>query len=187
MNKQVMYKNGDLIEYEILKLVEPNDPILRTPTKDIDFTTAKTDFINHIMYSLTKTLDQLGGLGLSANQVGLEHRACAVNMGEELWVLFNPYVIESSTTTSKFREGCLTFPGLYLTLNRPEHIRVRFQAAGGQEVIKEFDGLTAVVLQHEIDHLDGVVFTDKISPIKLDIAKRKVKTNLKKLKRAGRL
>jgi hypothetical protein len=72
---------------------------------------------------------------------------------------------------------------LYLKLKRPDHIKVRFQAIGGQVVEHEFDGLTAVCVQHEIDHLDGKVFTDLVSPIKLEQAKRKIKQNLKKMRR----
>jgi tRNA A37 methylthiotransferase MiaB len=69
-----------------------------------------------------------------------------------------------------------------LKLKRPSHIKVKFQAIGGQEVEQEFDGLTAVCIQHEIDHLNGIMYTDKVSSIKLDQAKRKVKQNLKKMR-----
>ena len=184
MAKMIKYINNELIEYELLPLVDFYDPILRTPTKPIDFSTAIDTDISYLMYSLSETLNQMGGLGLSANQVGISKRVCAVNMGEQIWVMFNPYIIEKSEITSKYSEGCLSYPGLYLNLNRPNHIKVKFQAIGGQEVVKEFDGLTAVVIQHELDHLDGVVFTEKVSPIKLDQAKRKTKTILKRMKRA---
>jgi peptide deformylase len=123
------------------------------------------------------------GLGLSANQVGLRDRVCAINMGEQIWTMFNPEIIEKSETLADYSEGCLSYPGLYLKLNRPDHIKVRFQAIGGQIVEHEFDGLTAVCIQHEIDHLDGKVFTEKVSSIKLEQAKRKVKSNLKKLRK----
>ena len=184
MAKMVKYINNELIEYDLLSLVDFYDPILRTPTKPIDFSTALESDITHLLYSLSETLSKMEGLGLSANQVGISKRACAVNMGEKIWVMFNPYIVEKSETISKYSEGCLSYPGLYLNLNRSNHIKVKFQAAGGQEVVKEFDGLTAVVIQHELDHLDGVVFTEKVSPIKLDQAKRKTKTILKKMKRA---
>ena len=184
MAKMIKYKDGDLIEYEILSLVDFYDPILRQPTIPFDMLTAKQEDVEYYMYTLKETLEKQSGLGLSANQVGLTKRVCAINMGDQIWIMFNPYIIERSEELSQYSEGCLSYPGLYVKVGRSNHIKVKFQAAGGQEIIKEFDGLTAVIIQHELDHLDGVVFTDRISPIKLDQAKRKIKTNLKNMARA---
>lgn len=183
MAKHVKYYNGHLIEFDILKLVDFYDPILRRPTKPFEFNDEKSkDRASYIGFSLAETLDKLQGLGLSANQVGLDVRACALNMGNQIWTLFNPEIIERSTETfTDFAEGCLSYPGLYLKIPRHRKIKVRFQAIGGQFVEQEFEGLTAVCLQHELEHLDGIVYTDKVSPIKLEMAKRKVKTNIKKM------
>lgn len=180
----VKYYKGDLVEYEIFKLVDFYDPILREPTVPMKFDTVEElKRANYLAFSLSETLSELQGLGLSANQVGLKERVCVINMNTEIWVMFNPEIIEQSMIPANYAEGCLSYPGLYLKLNRPDHIKVRFQAVGGQIVEHEFDGLTAVCIQHEIDHLDGKLYTDKVSPIKLDQAKRKVKTNLKKMRR----
>jgi peptide deformylase len=184
MTQKVKFYKGDLVKYEVYKLVDWYDPILREPT--IPFTwdeDAKFLRAEYIGFSLAETLNTMQGLGLSANQVGLKDRVCAVNMGEQIWVMFNPEIIESNSVPAEYAEGCLSYPGLYLKLNRPNHIKVRFQAIGGQIVEQEFDGLTAVCVQHEIDHLDGKLFTEKVSPIKFEQAKRKVKQNLKKMKR----
>ena len=174
---------GDLVEYEIYKLVDFYDPILRQPTTPIKLETLE-DFkqAHYIAFSMAETLSKLEGLGLSANQVGLPWRVCAINMGEEIWTMFNPEIIDRSYTIADYQEGCLSYPGLYLKLNRPDHIKVRFQAVNGQSIEREFDGLTAVCIQHEIDHLDGIMYTDKVSSIKLDQAKKKVKHNLKRMK-----
>ena len=166
---------------EILKLVDFYDPILRQPTVPYDFNNRKD--AEYIAYSLVETMSHYGGLGLSANQVGLKDRVCVVNMGNQAWVMFNPQIIETSGKIADFQEGCLSYPGLYVKCNRLDHIKVRFQALGGQFVEQEFDGLTAVCIQHELDHLDGIVYTSRISPINLEKAKRKVKTNLKKIAR----
>ena len=104
-------------------------------------------------------------------------------MGEKIWMMINPVITESGTETSDYKEGCLSFPGLYLKVSRPAHIKVRFQAVNGEFIEQEFDGLTATVIQHEVDHLNGICYTDLVSPITLDREKRKVKTNLKKMKR----
>ncbi len=186
--KRVKVVNGDLIEYEIHDLVDYYDPILRQPTKPFVFTGTSENLkeSEYLAYSLAETLGELQGIGLSANQVGLPWRVCALNMGKEIWTLFNPEIIyKSETLNTEFQEGCLSYPGLYLKIPRPNHIKVKFQAIGGQFVEQEFDGLTAVCIQHELDHLNGIVYTDLVSPIKLDQAKRKVKKNIKKIKRAS--
>ena len=183
MTKMIKTYKGDLVEYEIYKLIDYYDPILRQPTKPMKLETVD-DFkeAHYMAFSLAETLDKLQGLGLSANQVGLPWRVCAVNMGTEIWTMFNPEIIERSETTTDYQEGCLSYPGLYLKLQRPDYVKVRFQAVNGNFIEQEFNGLTAVCVQHEIDHLDGVMYTDKVSHMKLEQAKRKVKQNVKKMK-----
>jgi len=132
---------------------------------------------------VAETMQKHGGLGISANQVGINKRVCAVSADGKIWIMFNPYITYRSETVSNLLEGCLSYPGLYVKIPRAETIRVRFQAIGGQHTEQEVTGLTSVCIQHELDHLDGIVYTDRVSPIKLDQAKRKVKTNLKKIQR----
>jgi peptide deformylase len=182
MSKMIKYYNGNLVEYEIFKLVDFYDDILKTPTVPWDFNTRPHSESESLAFSLAETMSKLGGLGLSANQVGLKDRVCVINMGKEAWVMFNPVIVYKSETLSNFSEGCLSYPGLFLKLARSNNIKVQFQTAGGDVIEKEFDGLTAVCVQHEIDHLDGIRYTDKVSPIKLEQAKRKIKTTLKKMK-----
>jgi peptide deformylase len=181
MSKKIKFVNGQMIEYEIYKLVDCYDPILYKPTQEVDF---DAHDVPYMCISLAETLSDMGGLGLSANQVGVPYRICAINMGEKIWMMVNPKIIWKSEDKSSFKEGCLSFPGLYLDIGRPAHIKVRFQAVGGDVIEHEFDGLTATVIQHEIDHLDGICYTKLVSPIKLDQAKRKIKKNLKTMRRA---
>lgn len=185
MTKKVKFVNGNMMEYEILPLVSQYDKILREPTKPVDFETMPGNEIAYMAMSLMESCNFHHGLGLSANQVGLPYRMCAINMlgQDKIWCLINPVVLERSETKSKFKEGCLSFPGLFLDIGRPESVTVEFQAINGEKLVQEFDGLTATCVQHEIDHLDGVVYTDLVSKVKLDMAKRKVKTNLKKMRR----
>lgn len=184
MAKVVKYHNGALVEYEILKLVDFYDPILRQPTIPVKLeTAADRKHADTIALSLAETLAKTQGLGLSANQCGRTERMFAINMGEQIWTLINPEIIEKSDTVSDLAEGCLSYPGLYLKLKRSDHIKVKFQAINGEWIEQEFDGLTAVCIQHEIDHLDGKIFTSAVSPIKLEQAKKKVKQNLKRWKK----
>jgi len=187
MAKMIKYYKDMLIEYDLMELVDYYNPILRKPTIPYDFNAADSHKnAIYLMFSLSETLNATGGLGLSANQVGLSNKVCVVNMGDEIWTLFNPEIIDQSEVKTEYAEGCLSYPGLYLKLNRPDHIKVRFQAVTGEFIEREFDGLTAVCVQHEIDHLNGILFTDNMSQLKLERAKRKVKTNLKKMKRVAR-
>jgi peptide deformylase len=186
MSKRIKFVNGNMIEYEIRQLVDFYDPILRQPTVPFDFTskTSRKD-AEFIAYTLAETMSHYGGLGLSANQIGLKDRVCAINMGKEAWTMFNPEIIDHNFVPAQYSEGCLSYRGLYIKCNRYDHINVRFQAIGGEFIEQEFNGLTAVCVQHEIDHLNGIVFTDRISPINLEKAKRKVKSNLKKMGKIG--
>lgn len=184
MAKVVKYHNGSLVEYEIYKLVDFYDPILRQPTIPVKLETAEDrKHADTVAISLAETLAKTQGLGLSANQCGRTERMFAINMGEQIWTLINPEIVEKSESVSELAEGCLSYPGLYVKLKRPDHIKVKFQAIKGEWIEQEFDGLTAVCIQHEIDHLDGKMFTDFVSPIKLEQAKRKVKQNLKRWKK----
>ena len=183
MPKMIKLYKGDLVEYEVYKLVDYYDPILRQPTVPFKFESVEDNKRAHyIAFSMAETLGTLEGLGLSANQVGMNERFCAINMGHEVWTMFNPQIISHSLVPSKYQEGCLSYPGLYLKVPRWDAITVRFQAINGEFVEKEFTGLTAVCIQHELDHLDGVLFTNKVSQINLERAKRKVKKNLKQMK-----
>lgn len=180
----IKYVSGNLIEYELFKLVDYYDPILKTPTELFEFkdeTSLKE--ASFLGYSLSETLQKLQGLGLSANQVGINKRICVINMGDKNWIMFNPKIVWKSEELSTFSEGCLSYPGLFLKVKRSKSIKVQFQAMNGQWVEQQVDGLTAVCIQHELDHLDGIRYTDRVSPIKLEQAKKKVKNTLKKMSR----
>ena len=120
-----------------------------------------------LLDDMRETLEESGGVGLAAVQVGVLRRAVLVietNVpeGEEEYVieLINPEVIEASGE-QEGAEGCLSFPGEYGIVKRPMHVKVRAQDRHGEWFEVEGDGLTARCFCHEIDHLDGVVFTDK--------------------------
>jgi len=183
MAKMIKTYKGDLVEYEIYKLVDFYDPILREPTVPFKFESIEDNKRAHyIAFSMAETLGKLEGLGLSSNQVGHKERFCAINMGNEIWTMFNPEIVTHSYVPSNYQEGCLSYPGLYLKIDRWENVTVKFQAINGDWVQETFSGLTAVCVQHELDHLDGIVYTDKVSSFRLEQAKRKVKKNVKRIK-----
>jgi len=157
-----------------MNLVDKNDPILRTPTEKFNFLSPPFD---PILFSkdIVKYMYDKGGLGLAANQVGVPYSIFAMRGAPENFVCFNPVVVWSSNSLIELEEGCLSFSGLLLKIKRPQHIRVRFNTPNGDILTKKFTGLSARIFQHEYDHLQGKVFTDLVSKLKLDMALKKLK------------
>jgi peptide deformylase len=188
MSKKIKFVDGNMVDYEILNLVDSYDPILRERCKEVDFEKMPGNYVAQLALSLMESLNEHQGLGLSANQVGIGARMCAINMLEEkkIYCLINPRIVSIAETTSKYKEGCLSFPGLFLEIERPSWVEIEFQAANGEKMTKRFEGIYATCVLHELDHLDGIVFTTRVSSIKLDMARRKIKQNLRKIKRITR-
>jgi peptide deformylase len=120
------------------------------------------------------------GIGLAANQIGLTKNVFAIGSENiqgfpKPFAVFNPKIISFSTETELFKEGCLSFPGLWLNIKRPKTIQVEYQNSRGDVIEAEIDGLIARCFQHEYDHLKGVCFVDIVSPMKLQLAMQKLR------------
>ena len=121
-----------------------------------------------------------GGIGLAANQVGLAKRVFVMGSNNiegfpAPFALFNPRIIEASSEMVLDREGCLSYPGLFLTINRAEWIVAEYQDSQGNTKEVKIDGYLAKCFQHELDHLDGICFVDKVSQMKLNLAMKKLR------------
>jgi peptide deformylase len=186
MSRKISFVDGEMVEWEILKLVDQYDPILRTPTIPVNFDVATGQNIAYASMSLMKTCEYHNGLGLAANQVGIKYSMCAINHIDEnkVFCLINPVITSRSPEMSSYNEGCLSFPGLFLKIPRNSWVEVSFRAGNGTEMTKKFEGIWATCVQHELDHLAGICYTDLVSPIKLDIAKRKIAQNMRKIRKA---
>ena len=121
------------------------------------------------------------GIGLAANQIGLPYR-CFIARTDPIKVVFNPVVTSTFEDDVIMPEGCLTYPGLFVKIRRPEKIRVRYKNELGQPVAETFQGLTARVFQHETDHLNGIDYLSRANKIHLDQAKRKFKIRKRRMK-----
>lgn len=110
------------------------------------------------------------GIGLAANQVGVPYRIFAMRGHPENFVCFNPKLVQPSEMVISLEEGCLTYPGLLVKIKRPQHIRVRFTKPNGETITKQFTGMTARIFQHELDHLDGIIFYNKANRVHRDKA-----------------
>jgi len=113
------------------------------------------------------------GLGLSANQVGQPYRVFVMRTGEKPFAVFNPRVVDVSNNELSMKEGCLSFPLLYLNVKRPDSIRIRFQDETGETRTEKFIGMTARIALHEFDHMLGKVYTQKASQYETQRAMRK--------------
>lgn len=148
-----------------LTILEFPDPRLRTraiPVETVD------DELNTLIDDMFETMYAAPGIGLAATQVDVHKRLLVVDVSSdnsEPNALINPEIIELDGETMT-EEGCLSVPGYYEEVKRAEHIRVRFLDRKGEEVELQAEGLLAVCIQHEIDHLDGKLFVDYISEAK---------------------
>lgn len=161
-----------------MELVKANDPILTTVCENFDFRNPPFDPIE-FSKELVKHMYDWNGMGLAANQVGVPYRIFAMRGSPENFVCFNPKIVQPSEAEIALDEGCLTFPGLYVKIKRPQHVRVRFTTPNGETITKQFTGMTARIFQHEIDHLDGIVFYNKANRIHRDRALDKWRKGVK--------
>lgn len=134
------------------------EPVLREKSKPVSKFDSK---LSKLIKKMHKTMKNADGVGLAAPQVGHLLRVVTVDVGEGLIALVNPEIIDKSKERCEFDEGCLSFPGVTIDITRPEEIRVAYLDEKGNKNVLDADGLLARVIQHEIDHLDGVLIIDK--------------------------
>jgi peptide deformylase len=163
-----------------LDLVEPTAEVLHKAPQPFNFE-ANGDSAQSVANVLFERMKQLGGVGLSANQVGLDMRVFVMGLGETKIAVFNPIIIKYSKTEELFNEGCLSYPGIMLAINRPTKITATYQDQTGKFIEQEFNGLTARIFQHEYDHMNGTDYTQRVSKFKLDFAKKKFENRRKKI------
>ncbi|MBU2614172.1 MAG: peptide deformylase [Elusimicrobia bacterium] len=166
----------------VLPIVKYPDPILKKKTKIIKSINAKT---KKLIKDMSDTLKNAKGLGLAANQVGVPIKILIISIPDENknqveLVLINPEITQKKDSCSQ-EEGCLSFPGLYLTIKRAKSVKIKAVDDKGQIIEFIGDGLLARVLQHEIDHLEGKQFIDRLSIL----SKLKVKSEIKRRIKAG--
>lgn len=171
------------VQIEIYPLVPETHSALRKVLPEFNFSDPPMD-PNTFASSLVETCKKYGALGLSANQCGYEYRVFVMGSGDDYVAFFNPKIVDSSTETIRIEEGCLTFPDLFLNVERPSEVMVEYQDFTGQWKTIKFTGLTARCFQHELDHLNGKVYTEHVKPLALQMAmkkKNKLKAKRQKL------
>ena len=151
------------------------DPILRQVSKSIETVDSE---VKKLADDMLETMYDAPGIGLAAIQIGVARRMLVLDVakdGEDKkpLVFINPEIVASSAERSVYEEGCLSIPDYYAEVERPAAITVRHLDRDGKEQVTEADGLLATCLQHEIDHLNGVLFIDHISKLKREMVIRK--------------
>ncbi len=152
------------------------DPVLREPAQEV---VDLGEDVKVLVKDMLETMYHAEGIGLAAPQVGVSSRVIVVDLrgAEEdpvgLVALVNPRVVESSRKKDRAPEGCLSIPGMEEVVERPSSVTVEGLDPEGEPVFLEVSGLLARALQHEIDHLDGVLFIDRVSPLKRRMLLRK--------------
>jgi peptide deformylase len=149
------------------------DPVLRTKALDVS---GPDDTLRRLVEDMFETMKSYNGVGLAANQVGVLQRVLVVDVpldeGEHArFAMINP-VIERRSGSENGEEGCLSIPGLYEDVSRSLEIRVKALDEWGKPFELEAEGYLARVIQHEVDHLDGVLFVDRLSPLKRQFLRR---------------
>jgi peptide deformylase len=158
----------------IRDILEFPDPRLRTQAAPVS---EVTDATRALIDDMFETMYAAPGIGLAATQVDVHERVLVIDISEDQsapLVFINPEVTVLDPVLGEYDEGCLSVPGFYETVCRPQRVRVSALDRHGEPFTRELEGLLAICLQHEIDHLDGKLFVDYISPLKRQRIRKKL-------------
>jgi peptide deformylase len=164
-----------------MQLITSPNPILKQKAIHWDFD--KDTNAKDLEIDMVQLMVENNGIGLAANQVGLLKRVFAIHLKDQVpFCMFNPYILYGDNDMVTDLEGCLSFPKLFFEVPRHKNITAGYVDRDGNKRIIELTGIDARCFQHELDHLDGICYTEHISPLKLAMAKKKL---LKKRKYNG--
>ena len=158
----------------VLNILEFPDSRLRTEAEPV---TQVSDAHRALIDNMFETMYDAPGIGLAATQVNVHERILVMDISEdqsEPLVFINPEIEVLDPELGEYDEGCLSVPGFYETVNRPQRITVTALGRDGERFTRELEGLLAICLQHEIDHLDGKLFVDYLSPLKRQRIRKKL-------------
>nr|WP_156299282.1 peptide deformylase [Streptobacillus canis] len=146
-------------------------PILRKKSEEV---TEFNDELRATLDEMVETMRLAKGIGLAANQVGIDKRFFVLEIEDEVFKVVNPEIVKFGEEIVEFEEGCLSIPGIYKKVLRPETIFVRYQDENGNVIERELSDIESRAFQHEFDHLDGILFIDKISPMSRNLIRKKL-------------
>jgi peptide deformylase len=142
--------------------------------------------MSKLVARLKMTMKKFGGIGLSANQCGVQARIFVMGTDDFQMTCINPKIVATSQDTVREDEGCLSYPGMYLKVDRPSWIDVEYTDELGQLHQERLSGVTARCFLHELDHMNGVRFVDHVGPVAIRMAKKRVEKMMRQVKKAKR-
>jgi peptide deformylase len=142
----------------MLEILKDDHKLLRKKAKRVD---KIDDTIRNLAANMVEAMIAANGIGISGNQVGVLKRIIVVLVNEQPKVMVNPEITFQSQETCKMEEGCLSFPETFLEIERPSTVKVKYRNLSGHPVLETYEGLMARCIFHEIEHLNGVVFTER--------------------------
>ena len=169
----------------IRKILTEPDPFLRQKSIKVD---KVDDSIRILMDDMLDTMYDAPGIGLAAIQVGVPKRVIVIDLSRDeekknpLYFV-NPEIITNSNNDAAYEEGCLSVPGQFAEINRPDKCKVKYEDYDGKEKIFDAEGLLATCIQHEMDHLEGILFIDYLSKLKKSMIIKKLSKQKKSLER----
>lgn len=167
----------------LLPIIEIPDPVLRAQSEPVERVDAD---LRRLISDMFETMYKAPGIGLAAVQVAVPRRLLVIDLQEpesdeedappvkDPHVFINPEILHRSDARKVYNEGCLSIPDQYAEIERPDIVRLRWTDQKGKERESEFGGLMSVCIQHEVDHLNGILFIDHLSRLKRDMVVRKV-------------
>ncbi len=170
------------VRVEPLPLYDENHPMLKVPVPEYKHS-VPNPLMELLIKRLKMTMKLYGGIGLSANQCGVFERVFVIGTDEFQFACINPKIIGKSPSTIKESEGCLSYPGLYIKIDRPDWIDVEYVDEKGELVQTRLEGVTARCFQHELDHMNGIRMVDHVGPVALQMARKKQEKIIKKIVR----
>lgn len=169
----------------LLNILRYPDPRLHKVAKPVTFFDAR---LKKLIKDMADTMYEAPGVGLAASQVDVHEQLVVIDTSDtqdDLLVFINPEILWASSETKLYDEGCLSVPGIYDGVERPAQVKVRALDADGKPFEISADGLLAVCIQHEMDHLKGKVFVEYLSPLKRNRIKMKMLKEERQLQRRG--
>jgi peptide deformylase len=144
----------------LLPILTYPDPRLQIKTREIK--NPKDPLIQELIFDMLETMKENNGMGLAATQIGKLLRLCVIKFERKTHILINPQIISKSWGKEISEEGCLSFPGQFIPVKRSKKVKVAALNKAGKEIFIEAEGLLARALQHEIDHLDGILYIERV-------------------------
>jgi len=169
---------------KVFTLVGEDNPILKQVLPEFDFSNPPVN-PNEFASTLVETCKLHHGIGLSANQCGFPYRVFVMGAGNEYVAFYNPKVISYSESEAHLMEGCLSFPFLGLKITRSESVAVEYQDFNGNKRETVLHGISARCFQHELDHMNGILYTKRVKPLALEMGLKKRNKLMKKILKNG--